>query len=510
MRAGGQFLAGDRLLAPSRPHARARHRGPALRGRARHRARRPQPRAEIPRAVVPGRYFHRLARHHRRHDGQQFLRRPLAALRHHARQRARDRRGARRRHVRAFRPDRLGSLRRAGRIARSRPRSPCARRPRGARDRGPVPESAAPGRRLQPRCAAFQCAEPCASPGRLGRHARVLDPHRAEAVAAARAPRGRRLSFRRLPPGDGCRPAYRKTRPDRGRARRPHHDRARARHRHVPPDAGALRARRARGDLAGRVRRGRFRGKPAPAGAPARTHGRSRVRLGPGRRALWRRGRRARIRPADRDRRSAHLRPQRDDVDEGGRQAGVVRRGLRGAARASRRIYRTPHPALRAPRHPWHLVRPRFRRLPARAPGAQPAARQGREGDARHCRRSLRDGARLQGLAFGRARRRHRPLRVPRTNVRAAAGARVRGGQGPLRSHGAVQSGKNRARAEIRRPPAVPLRPRVPRRGAFDCARLVGIPGRERRIVGRGRDVQQQRRLAPCARASASPARSAT
>ena len=43
-------------------------------------------------------------------------------------------------------------------------------------------------------------------------------------------------------------------------------------------------------------------------------------------------------------------------------------------------------------------------------------------------------GARLQGLAFGRARRRHRPLRIPREHVRIAAGARLRGGQGSLRS----------------------------------------------------------------------------
>ncbi len=34
--------------------------------------------------VVSGRYLDRLARHHRRHGRQQFLRRPLHALRHHA------------------------------------------------------------------------------------------------------------------------------------------------------------------------------------------------------------------------------------------------------------------------------------------------------------------------------------------------------------------------------------------------------------------------------------------
>ena len=60
----------------------------ALHGRARHRARRSQPAAQAARPVVSGRYLDRLARHHRRHGRQQFLRRPLAALRHHARQRA--------------------------------------------------------------------------------------------------------------------------------------------------------------------------------------------------------------------------------------------------------------------------------------------------------------------------------------------------------------------------------------------------------------------------------------
>ena len=65
-------------------------------------------------------------------------------------------------------------------------------------------------------------------------------------VAAARPPRGRRLPFRQLLRGDGCRAAYREARADRGRAGRPHHDRARARDRDVPADARAIRARRCR------------------------------------------------------------------------------------------------------------------------------------------------------------------------------------------------------------------------------------------------------------------------
>ena len=61
---------------------------PALRRRAGHRARRAEPRAEAARPVVPGRRLDRLARHDRRHGGQQFLRHALHPLRHDARQRA--------------------------------------------------------------------------------------------------------------------------------------------------------------------------------------------------------------------------------------------------------------------------------------------------------------------------------------------------------------------------------------------------------------------------------------
>ena len=95
-----QPVAGRRLLEIPQPHPRPRRGGPALRGRARHRARRPQPAAQTARPVVSGRHLDRLARHHRRHDRQQFLRRALAALRQHARERAVGRRHPGRRHAR--------------------------------------------------------------------------------------------------------------------------------------------------------------------------------------------------------------------------------------------------------------------------------------------------------------------------------------------------------------------------------------------------------------------------
>ena len=68
--------------------------------------------------------------------------------------------------------------------------------------------------------------------------------------------------------------------------------------------------------------------------------------------------------------------------------------------------------------------------------------------------------------------------------------------------NGLVQSRQGGAAAEIRRPHAVPLRARLSRRGHQDASRLVGVSRRRRRFPGRGRDVQQQRRL-PQARPAA-------
>ena len=345
------------------------------------------------------------------------------------------------------------------------------------RDRGALSQSSAPGRRLQSRCARAQCAgaQPRPHPRRLGRHARLLDQDRAQAVAAARPPRGGRLPFRALLRRDGGGPAHRQAQADRGRARRPHHDRARPRHRHVPPDHRRLRARRAGRGAARRVRRGRL-GREPRAPAPARSaHRRPRLRLEPHGREVGRRRRGARSQAAGVDHRGAHRRPQHHDVDEGRGKAGVLRRGLRGAARASRRIHRAAHRGVREERHPRHLVCPRLGRLPARAPRAQPAARQGQGGDARDRRGGVRVGARVQGLAFRRARRRAGALGIPRADVRRAAGARLRGGQGPLRSRRPVQSRQDRAGADIRRPRQFPLRPRLSRR-ADDARCSTGRP----------------------------------
>ena len=114
-----------------------------------------------------------------------------------------------------------------------------------------------------------------------------------------------------------------------------------------------------------------------------------------------------RARDADRHRRISRRRPQCHDVDEAGGQAGLVRRGLR---RASADILpTTPNGSTAslpgtAPAAPCMRTPPKAVCMSA---GAEPETRKGRQGDARHRRGNLRDGARIQGIAFRRARRRH-------------------------------------------------------------------------------------------------------
>ena len=150
--------------------------------------------------------------------GEQFLRRALAALRQHARERHLDRRDARR--WRARTSVRVASIWpncRPIRRSSAGQRSARARRARSRRNRGALSESAAPGRRLQSRCAAAraQRPQPRAYPGRLRRHARLHHENRAEALRRAGTARGRRLPFRPLLRRDGCGPAYRSAEADR-------------------------------------------------------------------------------------------------------------------------------------------------------------------------------------------------------------------------------------------------------------------------------------------------------
>ncbi len=151
---------------------------------------------------------------------------------------------------------------------------------------------------------------------------------------------------------------------------------------------------------------------------------------------------------------------------------------------------------VREARHARHLVRACRLGLPARAADPEPAAGQRRACHARDRRRGLRHGARIQGLAFRRARRRAGALGIQRADVRLAAGARLRGGEGPLRSARPLS-----IRARWCAPPKFDDRslfryaPGYRGEDYQDAARLVGLSRRRRRFPGRGRDVQQQRRL---------------
>ena len=116
---------------------------------------------------------------------------------------------------------------------------------------------------------------------------------------------------------------------------------ARPRDRDVPAHHRHRGARRSRCGADRRIRRGGSGREYQAIEAARRVDGRSRFRLGPAATQMGRRGRDHRARAADRHRRIPRRRPQRDDVDEAGGQAGLLRRGLRGAAAASRRLYRS-------------------------------------------------------------------------------------------------------------------------------------------------------------------------
>jgi len=86
----------------------------------------------------------------------------------------------------------------------------------------------------------------------------------------------------------------------------------------------------------------------------------------------------------------------------------------------SGRLYRAAQRHFCQTRHPRHHVCARLGRLFARQACAQPETGKGRQGDARHRRRNLCGGARIQGVAFRRTRRRHRAVGIPRGDVRPA------------------------------------------------------------------------------------------
>ena len=97
--------------------------------------------------------------------------------------------------------------------------------------------------------------------------------------------------------------------------------------------------------------------------------------------------------------------------------------------------------------HQGHLVRARLGRLPACPAGAEHEGPEGRRDDARGGRGMLRPGARIQRLAQRRARRRPGAQRIPRNDVWVAHRARVRDGEGRVRSQQHAEPGPHRASA---------------------------------------------------------------
>ena len=368
------------------------------------------------RPVLPGRHLDQLARDAGRHGRQQRLRRALDPLRHHGRQPARDRCAAWRTARRSVRRGPRQPRGRRGQRALSAagPGHAGARRARGGRRSPPAfPRSSAgsaatistgSGRRPQHGRAA----------GRLRGHARPVPRPQAQAAAAAARTRSwASATFRAS------------TR----RWRRPSDRRARAASAVELVDRSIIELGRqipAYRPLIDRFVRGtpdalllvEFAGDEP--GCAARRPARLKELMARSRPA-GRRGRGGRARCPGPDLGGAHRRAQHRHVDEERRQAGLVHRGLRRAARAPRRLHGAADRDLRPPRHQRHLVRARLGRLPARPPDPQPQAGAGRARDAPDRRGGDGPGPRLQGQPFGRARRRPGALGVPRGDVRSAA-----------------------------------------------------------------------------------------
>ena len=199
------------------------------------------------RPLVSGRRLDRLARDHRRHGGEQFLRRALAALRHHARQRASRSTPCWPTAPRAhFGPVAAG----LSNLPSGSPLRPLARSllDIGLREADEI-EARFP--KVQRRVGGYNLD--AFAPNAPGHNlAHILVGSEGTLAFSTRIelklspvlgkPRGRRLPLRLVLRGDERRAASGEAQADRGRAGRPHHAGARRRDRDVPPDAEGLRA----------------------------------------------------------------------------------------------------------------------------------------------------------------------------------------------------------------------------------------------------------------------------
>ena len=158
-------------------------------GRARHRARRAERPLEAARPLVSRRRLDVGASHDRRHDGEQQLRRALAALRQHGAQRARGRDVAHERRDADVRRRRRRRRRRAGSPPRARREGARAVRARARRDRGARAEAATARRRLQPRHGVGGRVQSRAAARRLRRNARASSARSSSSLRRCRRTR---------------------------------------------------------------------------------------------------------------------------------------------------------------------------------------------------------------------------------------------------------------------------------------------------------------------------------
>ena len=407
-------------------------------------------------AVVPGRCLDRRPRDDRRHDRQQQLRRALDPLRQHGPQCARDRRDPRRRH--------RGALRRGPRQFRSEwtTSSPsaiatwcatCARctaaRPTRSTRRFP---------KLLRRVGGYNIDMIDPTPATTWRICwsarRARSPFSARSSSTCSRSRRTGCSASAISRASTRRWTRRSTSSSWARAAVELVDRTMIElardNPGVPPGRRPLCPGRAGSDPADRIRRRRRRRQSAPAEAARRVDGRSRLRQSvpmpvveatdPAfQSAVW-------------DVRKEGLNIMMSMKGDGKPISFIEDCAVRleDLAEYTDRLTQV----FRQARHRRHLVRACLGRHAACAAGPQPEAGTRRQTDARDRRGSLRDGARIQGVAFGRARRRAGALRVSRADVRLAPRARLRGGQGHFRPGRAVQSRQDRPAAEDGRPHA--------------------------------------------------------